>query len=31
MTEDGKRRLTAPLWEPDLDIEKALASGEGSA
>ena len=28
MTGDGKRRLTAPLWEPDLDIEKALASGQ---
>ncbi len=27
MTADGKRRLTAPLWEPGLDIEDALASG----
>ena len=26
MTADGKRRLTAPLWEPDLDVEKDLAS-----
>ena len=25
MTPDGKRRLTAPLWEPDLDIERELA------
>ena len=31
MTADGKRRLTAPLWEPGLDIDEALASGEGSA
>ena len=22
MTADGKRRLTAPLWEPDLDVEE---------
>ena len=25
MTADGKRRLTAPLWEPGLDIERELA------
>ena len=24
-TPDGKRRLTAPLWEPGLDLERALA------
>ena len=26
LTPDGKRRLTAPLWEPDLDIDAALAA-----
>ena len=25
MTADGKRRLTAPLWEPGLDVERELA------
>ena len=25
LTADGKRRLTAPLWEPGLDVEAALA------
>ena len=30
LTGDGKRRLTAPLWEPDLDIDEALASGGGT-
>jgi hypothetical protein len=24
-TEDGKRRLSAPVWEPALDIDAALA------
>ncbi len=28
MTPDGKRRLTAPLWEPELDVEAALEPGE---
>ena len=29
LTSDGKRRLTAPLWEPDLDIDiDAAALGE---
>ena len=23
-TADGKRRLSAPVWEPNLDIDKAL-------
>jgi hypothetical protein len=23
-TTDGKRRLSAPVWEPGLDIDKAL-------
>ncbi len=26
MTADGRRRLTAPLWEPDLDIDAALTA-----
>ena len=26
MTADGRRRLTAPLWEPGLDIDAALAA-----
>ena len=26
MTTDGKRRLSAPVWEPDLDIDAALAT-----
>lgn len=26
-TRDGKRRLSAPVWEPELDIDSALASG----
>lgn len=29
LTADGKRRLTAPLWEPGLDVEAALA-GRGA-
>ena len=24
-TPDGKRRLTAAVWEPDLDIDEALS------
>ena len=30
LTGDGKRRLTAPLWEPGLDIERALAGSGGA-
>ena len=25
LTADGKRRLNAPLWEPDLDVDAALS------
>ncbi len=27
LTADGRRRLTAPLWEPEIDIDAALARG----
>jgi len=28
-TPDGKRRLTPPVWEPELDVDQALTTGKG--